>query len=83
MIVHRNHIVIRIVGTLVAFGFLATGLFAIFAAAPDLPEVNRDRSFWFGITCIIAFPIAAVLSWVIRDVRGVWCAPPPRRIFDD
>ena len=83
MVIHRNHIVIRIIGSLVATGFLSLGLYAVLGITPDMPELNRDRSFWFGVTSIVAALFAFVLSWLIKDIKGVWCAPPPRKIFDD
>jgi hypothetical protein len=83
MKVHKNNPAIRLIGSLVALGFLVMGLYAIFGAAPELPEVTRDRAFWFGITCIVAAVFALPLSWLIKDITGVWCAPPRRNIFGD
>ncbi|MBT3702486.1 MAG: hypothetical protein HOE62_14790 [Alphaproteobacteria bacterium] len=83
MTIYKNEPVIRFIGSVVAFGFLVMGLYAIFGASSELPELNQDRAFWFGITSIIASVFALVLSWLIKDIRGVWCAPPRRNIFDD
>ncbi|MBT3786924.1 MAG: hypothetical protein HN725_15840 [Alphaproteobacteria bacterium] len=83
MSIYRNDPVIRCIGSLIAIGFFAMGAYAIMGPTSDLPELNQDRAFWFGITCLIASAFALVLSWVIKDVRGVWCAPPRRDIFGD
>ena len=82
MVIHKNHPVIRIIGSLVAAGFLAMGLYAIIGAQPELTAETRDRAFWFGVTCLIGAVCAFVLSWLIKDIRGVWCAPPRREILD-
>jgi|SaaInlStandDraft_7_1057024.scaffolds.fasta_scaffold297574_2 hypothetical protein len=83
MTVYKNEPVIRWIGSLVALGFLVMGLYSAFGASSDLPDLNRDRAFWFGMTSIIASFFALVLSWLIKDIRGVWCAPPRRDIFGD
>ena len=83
MTIYKNELVMRVIGSFVALGLLVMGLYAAFGATSDLPDLNRDRAFWFGMTSIIASVLALVLSWLIKDIRGVWCAPPRRDIFGD
>jgi hypothetical protein len=83
MKLHRDEPAIRVTGSLVAVCFLFLGYYALTAATPDVPDLNRDRAFWFGVTCLVAGFLAIVLTWTIKDIRGVWCAPPQRRFFGD
>ena len=78
MRIHRDQLVIRIGGSLLGFGFLGLGAFALAAAPADLPAADADRVFWFGVTLVIAGVLALAVSWLVHRLDNIWCAPPRR-----
>ena len=78
MTIYRNRLVRRVIGTITAFCFLALGSFALVGDDGGLDAAGQDRVFWFGITSIIAGLLALAMSWLIKEIEGVWCSPPKR-----
>lgn len=68
----------RIGGTVLGLGFLAIGVLAasFSGAAPDASVA--DRTFWMGVTFLIAGVAAVSVSWLVSDLSNIWCRPPPR-----
>ena len=77
MRIHGDQLAIRILGTLTGAAFVAVGGYALFGADAAIAEPLRERASWFGITALIGGAWAIAVSWLDRDVSGVWC-PPPR-----
>ena len=78
MTIYRNRMVRRVIGSITALCFLALGAFALLGNSGDLDAAGQDRVFWFGITSIIAGALALAMSWLIKEIDGVWCSPPKR-----
>ena len=76
--IHRNQLLTRILGTLVGSGFLAMGAYAMFGAGDTVPAFLRERAWWFGACATLAGIWAIGVSWLERDLSGVWCRPPRR-----
>jgi len=78
MRLQTNNLVTRIGATLLAAAWGSAGIFAITmslnAPTPDLAE----RSFWMGVTFLIATAIAIPVSWLVADLSNIWCIPPRR-----
>ena len=78
MKIHSDRPGRRWFGTLVGLGFLAFGCFSLVGGGDELEAAIRDRAQWYGITLVIAGVLAVMASWGIRDIDGIWCAPPRR-----
>lgn len=79
MRLHTDGLKTRILGTLTGVGFLLIGLYAIFGADDgSIEAAMRTRATWFGITALVAGVWAIGVSWLERDLSGVWCRPPRR-----
>jgi hypothetical protein len=86
MKIYRNRMVRRVIGSITAFCFLAIGAFALLGnklglSTTGLDADGLDRVFWFGITSIVGGILALAMSWLIKDIDGVWCSPPRRWWF--
>ncbi len=77
MRLHTKDPGIRVLGTLTGSGFLLIGLYAIFGADDgSIAAATRMRATWFGIAALVAGVWAIAVSWLERDLSGVWCRPP-------
>jgi hypothetical protein len=78
MKLYTSGIGMRIGGTALGLGFLVIGsLAASFSgAAPDASVA--ERTFWMGVTFLIAGVAAVSVSWLVSDLSNIWCRPPPR-----
>jgi hypothetical protein len=75
---HRDQLGKRAVGTFVGVAFVAIGAFAMLGADDTLPELDRGRAFWFGVTATVVGTIAVLGSWVTKDPELIWCRAPRR-----
>lgn len=75
---HSNQLAIRILGTITGVGFLVVGAYSLLGGSDHPDAYIRDRSFWFGVTVIIAGIWAVAVSWLDSDLTNVWCRPPKR-----
>lgn len=71
--IYRNRLVVRLVGSFFSLCFLALGAYAVLGRNAALDEAAADRALWFGVTVIIAGALALGMSWLIKEVDGVWC----------
>lgn len=71
----------RIGGTLVALFFLFVGYYALFGGGDAVDPLLRDRAFGFGISALIAGAIALPVSWLVKRLDNIWCAPPRQGWF--
>ena len=46
-----------------------------------LDAVTRERAVGFGVSALIAGLIAIPVSWLVRRLDNIWCAPPRRGWF--
>ena len=76
MRVYLDHMTIRILGTVLGVGFIAIGLYAIFAGGEEVADYARERAAAFGMTAIIGGVLAIFGSWAEQRVHQIWCAPP-------
>lgn len=81
MRIHREQLGTRVAGSLLGLGFIAAGLFAIFGAPDGLDPALRAHARGFGITALIAGGIAVPVSWLVKRLDNIWCAPPRRGWF--
>lgn len=80
MRIHHDQLPMRIGGTLVAVMFLLVGWYALFGGEAVDPQL-RERAFGFGISSLIAGSIALPVSWLVRRLDNIWCAPPRKGWF--
>jgi hypothetical protein len=74
---------LRVVGSLFGLGCGAIGLFSIFGGGDDLPELNRERAFGFGIAAIVV-GLVALIGSLTADAERLWyCMPRRWRPFRD
>ena len=79
MQLHRDHLIIRILGTVFGVCFLIIGLYVIVAVSDSISDVDKkDRSMAFGITATIGGLAAIFASWAEERMKKIWCAHPPR-----
>ena len=73
---HTDNLKIRIGATLLAVSYAVVGAFSLHmsGAAPDANLA--DRSFWMGVTFLIAAGLALPISWLVADLSNIWCIPP-------
>jgi hypothetical protein len=68
---------LRLAGSLFGLGCGAVGLFSIFGGGEQLPELNRERAFGFGIAAIVVGLFALVGS-LTADAHRLWYCMPRR-----
>jgi hypothetical protein len=74
---------LRIAGSLFGLGCCAIGVFSIFGGGDDLPELNRERAFGFGIAAIVV-GLVALIGSLRADAERLWyCMPRRWRPFRD
>jgi len=78
MHVYRDHLVIRVLGTVLGTGFLLIGLYALLSGGDAISAAASERAAAFGITAIIAGVAAIISSWAEPRLNEVWCAHPRR-----
>ena len=66
----------RVAGSLLGLGFIAIGLYAIFGSPDELDPALHAHARGFGITALIAGGIAVPVSWLVKRLDNIWCAPP-------
>ena len=82
MKIHTDNLVIRIGATLLAVGYAGVGLFSL-AMSGEAPSATlADRSFWMGVTFLIAAALALPVSWLVADLSNIWCIPPRQSRLD-
>ena len=74
--VRRDQWPLRIAGSLFGLGCWAVGLFSIFGGE-QLPELNRERAFGFGIAAIVV-GLVALIGSLTADARRLWYCMPRR-----
>jgi hypothetical protein len=68
---------LRIAGSLFGLGCGAIGLFSIFGGGEQLPELNRERAFGFGIAAIVV-GLFALIGSLTADAQRLWYCVPRR-----
>ncbi len=81
MRVYFDHLLTRVLGTILGAGFVLIGLFAILASDDGISAFATERSVAFGITAIIAGVAAIVGSWAEKKLNEIWCAHPRRWLW--
>jgi hypothetical protein len=76
---HTNQLAMRVLGTLTGLAFLAIGAYAVLGGDASVGEQARERTWWFGVTALVAGAWAIGASWLDSDLSGIWCRPPRRR----
>jgi hypothetical protein len=77
-LIHTDHLVLRVGGTLMGVFFLAVGRFALNGLEGTAPIDNPDRVLWYGITMIIGGVLAIGFAWLEPRLDQVYCATPKR-----
>jgi hypothetical protein len=80
MKLYTSNVGTRICGTALGLGFLVIGVFALSISGEAPDAAVGDRTFWLGVTFIIAGISATAVSWLVSDLGNIWCSPP-RRFF--
>jgi hypothetical protein len=73
----RNQWPLRLAGSLFGLGCCAIGLFSIFGGGDQLPELNRERAFGFGIVAIVV-GLVALIGSLMSDAHALWYCMPRR-----
>jgi hypothetical protein len=68
---------LRIAGSLFGLGCGAIGLFSILGGGAQLPELNRERAFGFGIAAIVV-GLFALIGSLTADAQRLWYCVPRR-----
>jgi hypothetical protein len=68
---------LRIAGSLFGVGCCAVGLFSIFGGGENLPALNRERAFGFGLAAIVV-GLVAVIGSLTADAERLWYCMPRR-----
>ena len=68
---------LRIAGSLFGLGCCAIGLFSMFGGGDDLPALNRERAFGFGIAAIVV-GLCALIGSLTADAERLWYCMPRR-----
>lgn len=79
--VHTDLLGTRIAGTALGLGFLLVGAYALFGGGDAVDPLLRERASGFGVAAIIGGVIAISVSWLVRRLDNIWCAPPRRGWF--
>ena len=53
MRIHTNQLAIRFLGTLIGFGFLAIGAYAMLGGDDTVSAFALERAWWFGLTALV------------------------------
>ena len=81
MKIYHDQLPMRIGGTLVAAFFLFVGCYALFGGGDAVQPLLRERAFGFGISALLAGLIALPVSWLVKRLDNIWCAPPRKGWF--
>ena len=76
MKIHTDNLTIRIGATLLSIGYAGVGAFALAMSGEAPDALLADRSFWMGVTFLIAAALALPVSWLVADLSNIWCIPP-------
>jgi hypothetical protein len=68
---------LRIAGSLFGLGCGAVGVFSIFGGGEDLPALNRERAFGFGVAAIVV-GLVALIGSLAGDAHRLWYCMPRR-----
>jgi hypothetical protein len=68
---------LRIAGSLFGLGCGAVGVFSIFGGGEDLPALNRERAFGFGVAAIVV-GLVALIGSLTGDAHRLWYCMPRR-----
>jgi len=74
--IYRDQFVTRVLGTATGIGFLAMGAYALLGAGEGLDPYIRDRAEGFALATLVGGVWAIAISWLQRDLGGVWCKAP-------
>ena len=77
MLRRGNQWPLRIAGSLFGLGCCAVGLFSIFGGGENLPALNRERAFGFGLAAIVV-GLVAVIGSLTADAERLWYCMPRR-----
>jgi hypothetical protein len=81
MLRQRDQWPLRIAGSLFGLASCALGLFSLFGGGEQLPELNRERAFGFGIVAIVV-GLVALIGSLTGDAHRLWyCMPRRWRAF--
>ena len=76
MKIHTDNLTIRIGATLLGIGYAGVGAFSLVMTDEAPNAVLADRSFWMGVTFLIAAALALPVSWLVADLSNIWCIAP-------
>ena len=62
--------------TLLAVDCAVVGAFSLHIGGAATDADLTDSSFWMGVTFLIAAGLALPISWLVADLRNIWCIPP-------
>jgi hypothetical protein len=79
--IHHDQLVMRVGGSLVALFFLFVGFYALFGGGDAVEPALRARASGFSISALIAGGIALPVSWLVKRLDNIWCAPPRKGWF--
>jgi hypothetical protein len=68
---------LRLAGSFFGLGCGAVGLFSIFGGGDDLPALNRERAFGFGVAAIVV-GLVALIGSLTSDAHRLWYCMPRR-----
>ena len=77
MLRRGNQWPLRIAGSLFGLGCCAVGLFSIFGGGENLPALNRERAFGFGVAAVVV-GLVALIGSLTADAQRLWYCMPPR-----
>ena len=77
MLRRGNQWPLRIAGSLFGLGCGAVGVFSIFGGGEELPALNRERAFGFGIAAIVV-GLVALIGSLTGDAQRLWYCMPRR-----
>ncbi len=76
MQLHGDRLAMRLSGTVFGIGILLLGTFAVIGPGAPVSELNQEKAFWFGVHLIFGGVLAIFVSWIARDLDGIWCRHP-------
>ena len=71
----------RIAGTLLGVGFVLLGAYALVGGGDAVDPLLRERASGFGVAALVGGLAAIAVSWLVRRLDNIWCAPPRRGWF--